>query len=586
MTYDEERTKYGRQPVWIVELVLDYCALTYGLSPCTAAIGTSGPAKCFNTNKTCQDKANYTKIGKTYRFSNVILPATSDTTLHAINCVDKVDFLPSRIEPGKGIGKRSVITVTLNDFAHSDIGVDIYHSERGYDSTERGTFFTKLMARNPYYQGRKLIIKSGYLTEDGKVLAGNFESREYLIDRIEGPDRGGKIRITAKDPLKALDEKRATAPAVSTGKLLAPLNNSDGVFSLSPVGVGDLEYAASGYIIIEEEVMSYTRSGDVLTVSRGQKNTEAVEHDAGTGVQQCFSCSDKFITEILYDLLVNYAKIDPAYVSLADWNTEANQWLSDYDLTAVVTKPMGVAALVEELSQQCQFFIWWDERVQKIKLKAVRPWALDSVLELTDRNNIIADSQSVKDRPEDRVTQVHVYYGQKNPTEDLTKPWNFSRINVVTDADAESADQYGDARIKQVFSRWLTESQLSQAVKLSTRMTQRYRQTPRQITLRVDAKDSGAWTGDIVRATMRTITDITGMPVPTYLQIIEAKEITLGTVYEYVLEDTQFNGRYGFIAPEGIPEYGSADEFQRGRYAFLADASGQMSDGSEGYKLS
>ena len=584
MTYDEEKKRLGREPVWIVELHLDYCSLIYGAAPCTAAIGTTGADKCYNTNKTCQDKTNYTKTTKVYRFSNVILPPSGDLEFQTINCVDNVDFLPSKIEPGKGIGKRSVVTVSLNDFTHSDLTVDKYVSGRAYDSATTGTYFTKLMSRNPYYQGRKIIIKTGYIQGGVAPDAANFESREYLIERIEGPDKAGKIRVTGKDPLRALDEKRSVAPRASTGKLLLALNNSDGVFSLTPAGVGDLEYAASGHIVIEEEVMSFTRVADVLTVSRAQKNTLAVEHDIDTNVQQCLSYNNIFITDVLYDLLVNYGNIDPAYIDTVAWDAEASVWLTEYDLTTVVTKPIGVGKLIEELSQQCQLFIWWDERTQEIKLKAVRPWAFDTVLELSDRYNILADSQSVKDRPDDRVTQVHVYYGQKNPTEDLEKPWNFKRLNVTTDADAESEDQYGDARIKQIYSRWIIESQLSQAVKLSTRMTERYRQVPRSITLRVDAKDSDAWTGDVIKVTMRTLTDYSGAPLPTYLQIIEAKEVTLGSVYEYTLEDTQFNGRYGFWAPTGIPDYGSATDDQRSRYGFWANSSGLMSDGSPGYK--
>ena len=113
MTYDEEKKRLGREPVWIVELHLDYCSLIYGAAPCTAAIGTTGADKCYNTNKTCQDKTNYTKTTKVYRFSNVILPPSGDLEFQTINCVDNVDFLPSKIEPGKGIGKRFIPSRSL-----------------------------------------------------------------------------------------------------------------------------------------------------------------------------------------------------------------------------------------------------------------------------------------------------------------------------------------------------------------------------------------------------------------------------------------------------------------------------------------
>ncbi len=52
-------TTPGREPLQIVELIQPRCGLTYGSAPCTAAVGTTGDRKCFNTRKTCQDAANY-----------------------------------------------------------------------------------------------------------------------------------------------------------------------------------------------------------------------------------------------------------------------------------------------------------------------------------------------------------------------------------------------------------------------------------------------------------------------------------------------------------------------------------------------
>ena len=585
MTYAEKIGELGRQPVWIVEIDLDTCTRTYGTAPCVAAVGVTGPYKCFNTRKTCQDSANYLKTVKTYRFSNVILPPSSDAQFQTIPCVETVSMLPTKIQPGKGLGQRATITVTFNDNAHSDLGIDPYLSTRGYDSSERGTYFTKLLSRNPYYQGRTLRVRTGYIDAGQPPDAANFEDRVYQIEKIEGPDKSGKVRIMAKDPLKALDNARSLAPLPSTATLAAAINDSVGIITLAPAGIGNLTFPASGKVVIDEEVMTFaSRAGDVLTLSRGQNFTVAVAHDISVPVQLCLSYEGMFVTDVLYDLLVNYANVSPAYISMTDWNAEANLWLSNYDLTTVVVKPTGVAKLIGEISEQCQLFIWWDERNQQIKLKAVRPWSFDHISTLSDEYNIIADSQSVRDRPEDRVSQVLVYYGQKNPTEDLEKPWNFQRLKVNTDADSESVDQFNESRNKIIFSRWLTSAQLSEAVSLATRTLNRYRNTPRTIMMRLDAKDSLAWTGDVVLASMRSIVDYTGLRAPSYLQVVAVKEVVQGTIYEYELEDTGFSGRYALWCPLGIPDYPSADDAARARYGFWADAAGLMSDGSEGYK--
>lgn len=586
MTYANKIGERGRQPVWIVEIDLDYCSRSYGVAPCAAAIGVTGPSECFNTRKTCQDSANYAKTIKTYRFSNVLLPASSDPQFQAIPCVEAVSMLPTKIEPGKGLGKRATLTVTFNDHAHSDLGIDPYLNGRGYDSSARGTYFTKLLSRNPYYQGRSLRVRTGYIDAGQAPDAANFEDRFYQIEKIEGPDRSGKIRIMAKDPLKALDDARALAPLPSTATLSTAMNTSIGTLTLLPAGVGNLLFPASGKVVVDEEVMTFvSRVGDVLTLVRGANGTVAAGHDANVPVQLCLSYAGAFVTDVLYDLLVTYAGVNPAYIDLASWNLEADIWLSNYDLTAVVVKPMGVAKLVGEISEQCQLFIWWDEKTQRIKLKAVRPWAFDEVATLSDEYNILADSQSVRDRPDDRISQVLVYYGQKDPTKDLEKPWNFARLKVNTDADSESADQYGDTRNKIIYSRWLSSAQLSEAVSLATRTLNRFRNTPRTIVMQLDAKDSLAWTGDVVLASMRSITDYTGLRAPSYLQVVAVKEVVVGTVYEYELEDTGFFGRYSLWCPLGIPDYLSASSAQRARHGFWSDAAGLMSDGTEGYKF-
>lgn len=584
MSYAAQRSTLGRVPVWIVEIDLDYCTRTYGTAPCNAAIGVTGPAKCFNTRKTCQFSSAYVTAPKTYRFSSQVLPPSNDPQFQCIPCVRAVATLPTRIEPGKGLGKRASLTVTLGDFAHSDLGLDPYLSTRGYDSAARGTYWLKLLGRNPYYQGRTLRVRTGYITPGQPPDAADFQTRSYRIEQIDASDKEGNVRIIAKDPLKALDDSRSVAPRASTSVLLAALNTTDGVFTLSPAGVGALEYPASGAIVIDEEVMTFARVGDVLTVSRATNYTLAAAHDLGAPVQLCLSYTAAFITDIIYDLLVNYGGIDPALIDLATWNVEANVWLAGCNLTAVVVKPLGVAKLIAELSEQCQLFIWWDERDQTIGLKAVRPWAFDSIASLNESAHILADSQSVRDRPDERISQVLFYYGQKDPTEDLEKPWNFQRLKVNTDADSESGTQFGDSRIKIIYSRWINVNQVSQAVKVASRTLNRYRNVPRTYTLSLDAKDSDAWTGDVVLVTMRTLVDYTGAALPSYLQVVEAKEQVVGSRYDYVLEDTGFSGRYALWSAPGLPSFPSADDPTRSRYGFWGDASGLMSDGSTGYQ--
>ncbi len=586
MSYADQVDTLGRQPCYIVEIDLDFCEHVYGVAPCTAALDLAHPDKCFNTRRSCQDAENYSPAAKTYRFSNVLLPASTDLDFIAIPCIKGAPALaPTHIDPIAGIGKRASVVITFNDFAEPDTDVDPYLAERDYDSETRGTFWTKLLARNPYYQNRIIRVKVGYLVDGEEPDAANFETRLYLIQQIDGPSTSGEVRITAQDPLKMLDDARAKAPLANTGRLLTPISAVDFTATLIPAGVGDLEYPASGVAVMGDECAAFTRVADVLTFSsRGAQGTTASAHDANATVQAALSYSGQSITEVLYDLVVTRAGVPAAYVDLAQWNEEADTWLGDYTIGTTITKPIGLNQLVGELAQQCLFYIWWDERTQLIVFRAIRPPHHETLPTLDDDANIIADSQSVSEKAAARLTRVWVYTGQINPTVDLDKPYNYTDITQAIDVAAESAPEYGDKRIAVFWSRWLLPDGDSEAEKLALRLLNRYRDNPKTFVIKVDAKDSDIWTGDVVTVTMRSVVDLTGAPLATNMQVMQVRETVPGSEYELTLQDTSFAGRYGFWAPDDLGDYTDVTDADRERYGFWASDDEVMSDGTPGYQ--
>lgn len=79
------------------------------------------------------------------------------------------------------------------------------------------------------------------------------------------------VQITAKDILDLADNDKAVIPSPSTGKLAA-MTAVDMTATLTPAGIGS-EYPASGMVRIGRELMTLTRSGDVLTLTRAQDGT-------------------------------------------------------------------------------------------------------------------------------------------------------------------------------------------------------------------------------------------------------------------------------------------------------------------------
>ena len=55
--------------ITLVEVDIERCTLTYGTSPCTASIPTTGDNKCFNSRKTCQDTPNIDLSTETVTFA-------------------------------------------------------------------------------------------------------------------------------------------------------------------------------------------------------------------------------------------------------------------------------------------------------------------------------------------------------------------------------------------------------------------------------------------------------------------------------------------------------------------------------------
>lgn len=583
MSYAVEKLKVTREPITIVEIDLDYCDNTFGVAPCSA-VGASG-TECYNTRKTCQSIPDYDPSPKTYRFveQRANLPASLDY----YPCLVSATRLPNKILPGQGLGRLGTVTATLQDFSHHDRGVDKYATTRGYDATDRGTFFGKLKHRNEYYAGRIMRVKTGYLTTPFD-LASNFKTRTYIIDKITGPDRSGKVQIVGIDLLaKALD-RRSVAPTQTTGTVATALTAIETSTLTLSAGAGSQYPATNGTVRIDSELITYTsRSSDTLSsLTRGVGGTTAVAHNAGAAVQNALVYSSVNVVTIINDLLTTYAGISASYIPSADWLVEQNAWLSNYNLTTYIGKPTGVSELISELCTQCLVDIWWDDEEAEVKLKAFAPYQGNAPLvSLNDASHIIMDSVAVEDLPDQRLTRVFVLYGIRNYLSDLDKDDNYEREQRSIDTDAESSQQFADVRLKKVFSRWFTASQEGLALQLAGRLLGRFRTTPIRLKLSIDVKDDTILVGDVLEITTRKLQDEDGAALASQFQIVELMESVAGHRIDLMLLSANFNGLYAFIGPNTLLDFTAESAANKRKYAFISDNNGLMSDGSPGYKI-
>lgn len=533
--YQITQQLFGRQPFSFVELDLDFCANTFGVAPCTAT--GSGDAKCYNTYASCQDTANFNKITKTYRFCSPN-GARVPYGLDAIPCLKSINITPAEITAGQGLGLRAACSVSFQDFPHSDIRIDPYVTERTYKPIERGTFFGKLKARNPYYNGRIMRVYNGYLNDDGSFDVDNFERRTFVIEQWNGIDTNGITQITGKDILKLASDERAVCPMPSVGKITLDMTTGTTSINLTPTGVGS-DYDASGYVRIGQEVMSYTRSGDTLTIVRGQKGTVAATHRQGDTVQLCKQYAGETSQDIVYDLLVNFANVDTVFINKPDWDVEQVAYLPRLYNT-LITTPTGISKLLSELSEQVGFFLFWDEVDELIKFQTIRPNSpSETVKQLSSEYNLIADSLKTVDIVSDRVNEVWVYYGIIDHAKNLTDDANYSNLYIASNVGDQSAVRNNDIRIKKIVTRWITDG--AAAIELGQRYLERFALSPIQADFMLDAKDSNIKLCDFVELTSKQNQGFDGSPVAILMQVVKRLERQTGTTWAFTARQFAFS---------------------------------------------
>jgi hypothetical protein len=584
----------GRELMVVVEMDFDTCTRVYGSAPCAAVLGTTGVRKCFNTFKTFQDTANFAKGVQTLRFARnisglpkgqTIFPALANNPI-----TNAAEINLSGIDPRtNALGKRARVEVRLKDFAYHDTYTDPYQGDRvsgaaqasgiGYDPSQ-GTFFGKLSNRNPYYHGRPLRILTGRVGQD----LGTFDARHYVMSEWSGPDAQGNVNVTAKDVLDLADNAKAVAPAASRGKLSLDIDAAATSITLSPATVGD-EYAASGLICVGREIMSFTRSGDVLTVVRGLEGTAAVPHSVNDVAQQCLVYLPDRPSTVVADLLTTYAGISSGFIDTTAWQAENDNWLAGLRIGTVITKPTGVATLVGEICQH-GFMVWWDEVAQEIRFRANRPISIGEVaLPLTDPAHNISGSIDIDRNDDKRISQMQFWHGVLDYTDFADNGDKFKALASFINAAAENVNAYGESRIKNIYSRWFGRAgNDAAATVIAERLAGRYEETPLTFSATLDAKDKSLITlATVVSVTSQVLQDDIGAQIPTQMQINYVEERNDRIAIR--AESYTIQGRFGFWLDDPTADYDApadAEDIAFGAY-WMDDTVGVFPDATGPY---
>jgi hypothetical protein len=484
---------YGDETVCFFELYVPRCALSYATSPCAAVLGTTGTHKCFNTRKSCQDIAHFTPTETvTLRFSRQqqsieqynVIPSLQDLSITPL-----VLNLAGMNEHSSAFGQRETVTVLLDDHLHSDIGgLDKYRLERysgaaitggvGYDPYTRGTFWGKFLARNPYYVNMQCAVRIGKI---GQALS-DMRVQHYIVTRIDGPN-DGQVRITLKDVFSLVEDKKAVCPLPSKGRLNAGITTGSGSATLAPAGIG-ATYGTAGYVRIGQEVMQFTRAGDVITfIARNALNTTLAAHSAEDLVQEVAAFVTQRIHDIAYTLMTQFTDVPAASISYASWSTAAAALINLY--TGYITEPTPVADLLGELEQQVGFTLWPDVVDGTVHFKALLASTPSETV--TDNAWIVDKSLQLRRDDTKRVSLVDVYYGMVDPTKKIDETTNY-RSHIVS---VDASGNYNTDQVQQIFSRWIPQFGRTVAQECGDRILAMFTDPPIEAKFKYHASRSG-----------------------------------------------------------------------------------------------
>jgi hypothetical protein len=372
----------------------------------------------------------------------------------------------------------------------------------------------KFRARQPWLRGRALRWRLGFV---GQAIE-EMETRHFIVESVDGPSEAGITTITAIDPLKMLDGDRAMVPLISQGRLAADIDAVTTSAALAPAGIGNAEYPASGWLNVgDKEIVAFTRSGDTLTITRGQLGTEAAEHKAQDKCQQVLRIVSQDPADIISELVQDYAGVPADYIPLADWQTETAAFLRR-EYTATIAKPTPVTKLVAELMRQAGLTIWWDDLGAKIRLRVLR--ALTETDAHYDDSLISNGSFSRKEQPGKRISQVWTHFAQRNPIEGAEDKTNYASVEVVADLPNES--NYGSPSIKTVYSRWIATGGRSAATRTGELLIGRFADPPRLFSFKLmRGAQANPVLGGFATLAWRSEQDATGAPEIVPVQLVK-----------------------------------------------------------------
>jgi hypothetical protein len=610
-TYEAALQEPGVIPFIVVEMDLDRCENDYASatppSTCTAADAGDGARCCFS-RATCQDIPNFRKGVETYRFVSLmnpmpraILEAWPNAVLPLVETITDVaiDF-----DLEAGFTRPEKLTVTMLDLGTTDTdratgeGFSMDNDRPLRNTSRLGHFSRRLFAANPNYIGRPIRVFRGLLvdgfieTDLEPVWTGKLENVTW--------DGQGRWKLHAHDLLGALTEElppkidAVTTADVGLSETTLAITNVSKVTDPGSID-GDVVLGTTSTITGRREYLRVTARDEgagTVTVVRGQYGSRPEPHSAEQAVDEVLAFVSRdglegvHAADIALDL-VNRAKAPAGDVDAVQIQAQA-LWMGPQTLKRIVEEPQPVNELLFEILGDIYVGNLFVDEGNKLRVLVCNPGDLDDeTTPIVDAGNIQANTVELNDNGHGRITHASFLYDYAKDS-DGRNGTQYRRIEIAFDIGATSEDFFGDRKEKLIKSKWLDASRGSLAATAAIRHVLIFGRAGERIAWEGPLRDAAVHVGSQVAVTTRELQTVTGQPRTLTGRVVQKHWAGLGG-FKFVAQASGFrppapdgvSGRWGFIAPDATPDWGSATDDDK-QYAFFGDADNELA-GEPGY---
>ena len=570
MNYAVEALRIGKEPVDLVEIDLDW------ITSATSAINADG-TPCYDTPSTCDDPA--ATIGtRTRRYHTTSQQPLRGLASYA--AVESVSLGTETMQIGDGLSQFGQATVQLRDWDDADQLEDPHWSSRTYPRL--ASYWRRLIARNPYVQGRAMRIRRGYRS-DGRYDAVNFKTYTYLIRSLTGP-RGSRVTLVGCSPLQLINLNKAQVPAPTAWRLATDIDDSQTTATLATDTYDDGSDPATGFVRVNDEVCTFSRSGATLSLTRGQRGTTASQHGANDSIQLCLRYQSQSVDAILDDLLT-LAGVDAAYIPAAEWSAEVDRWMPGFTVTDVlISEPTDVLDLVREVLAIVAGVMWWDAEAAALQLRIIRPALGQFAATWSDSRQIMQQIDRQVDI-RDRISRADVLMDLRTPVADAEMAISY-RLRLIGRSSGAGATEHGSEQVRIYASRWLDRNQISRALRASITYAGMLRDGRISFDVAVPASAATVGLAEVIRLQSRDLVDTTGQPKSVLAIVVRREERIGGSQFRYSLEFFPWEGRFIYLNDTTDPgAYALATEAERDPGWYLSDTDGRLPGGDPPYLL-